>query len=287
MPANHRHLTTIKANRPWWDLEVREFLKYKDLLYLIVRRDFVTTYKQTILGPLWVIIQALMGSAVFTVVFSGLAGLSTDGHPAFLFYLTGTLAWQYFATVFGAGSNALQAHLPLFAKVYFPRLIPPLCDSLSALFKWAIQLAVFFLALFIYNQNASPDAQVLPRPEALILLPALLLQSALLSLGIGFLVSAASVKYRDLAQIAGMSTQFIMYATPVIYPISEVPETYRPYLAYNPLTFIVETYRHLLLGHATAATPEYAIPSVVATLLLFLIGLVVYNKTQRTYVDYV
>lgn len=281
------HKNVIKSNRPWWDLELGEILRYRDLLLLLVRRDFVTTYKQTILGPVWVILQALMGSAVFTVVFSGLAGLSTDGHPAFLFYLSGTLAWQYFATVFGSGSHALQAHLGLFSKIYFPRLIPPLCDAISALVKWSIQLAVFFLALFLYNQGASADAQVLPRPEALLFLPALLLQTALLSLGIGFIVSAASVKYRDLAQVAGMFTQFIMYATPVIYPISQVPETYRPYLAYNPLTFIVEGYRHLLLGHATAATPEYAIPSMTTTLLLFFLGLIVYNKTQRTYVDYV
>ncbi len=281
------HKTIIRSNRPFWDLELQDLFHYRDLLLLLLRRDFVTTYKQTIFGPLWVILQALMGSAVFTVVFSGLAGLSTDGHPAFLFYLSGTLAWQYFATVFGSGSHALQAHLGLFSKIYFPRLLPPLCDALSALVKWAIQLAVFFLALFLYNQSASADAQVLPRLEALLLLPALLLQSALLSLGVGFLVSAASVKYRDLAQIAGMFTQFIMYATPVIYPISQVPEAYRPYLAYNPLTFIVEGYRHLLLGHATAATPDYALPSITATLLLFLLGLIVYNKTQRTYVDYV
>jgi len=281
------HLTHIRSSRPWWDLELHEIFQYRDLLLLLVRRNFVTSYKQTILGPLWIIIQALMGSAVFTVIFSGLADLSTDGHPAFLFYLCGTLAWHYFGSVFGTGSNALQAHLSLFAKIYFPRLIPPLCDAISAIFKWGIQLAVFFLALTIYNQSVPTEAQVSPQLQALFFLPLLLLQTALLSLGAGFLASAASAKYRDLAQVAGMFTQFVMYATPVIYPISEVPETYRPYLAYNPLTFIVESYRHLLLGHATAATVDYAIPSLVTTLLLFFLGLIVYNKTQRTYVDYV
>ena len=209
----------IKANRSLWDLEIKDFFKYKDLLYLLVRRDFVTSYKQTILGPFWVILQALMGSAVFTVVFGNIAGLSTDGHPAFLFYLCGTLAWQYFGTVFGAGSNALQANLGLFSKVYFPRLIPPIGQAISALLNFFIQLIVFFIALGIYH-STNPDAIVGPRGEVL-LLPLLVFQSAILGLGMGFIISSASVKYRDLGRLAGLLTQFLMYATPVIYPISD------------------------------------------------------------------
>ena len=153
--SNIRTETIIRANRSWWDLELKEFFKYKDLLYLLVRRDFVTSYKQTILGPFWVILQALMGSAVFTVVFGNIAGLSTDGHPAFLFYLCGTLAWQYFGTIFGAGSYALQANMVLFSKVYFPRLIPPIGQAISALLNFFIQLTVFFLALAIYRYNVT------------------------------------------------------------------------------------------------------------------------------------
>ena len=283
--SNIRTKTIIKPNRSLWNLEIQDFFKYKDLLYLLVRRDFVTSYKQTILGPFWVILQALMGSAVFTVVFGNIAGLSTDGHPAFLFYLCGTLAWQYFGSVFGVGSNVLQSNLNLFAKVYFPRLIPPIGQAISSLLNFLIQLIVFFIALGIYH-STSPDAVVGPRGEAL-LLPLLVFQSAVLGLGMGFIISSASVKYRDLGRLAGLLTQFLMYATPVIYPISEIPESYRPLLAWNPLTFIVESYRHLLLGHSTASTLEYGIPSVIITFIIFLFGLVLYNKTQRSYVDYV
>jgi len=283
--SNIRTETIIRANRSWWDLELKEFFRYKDLLYLLVRKDFVTSYKQTILGPIWVILQALMGSAVFTVIFGKVAGLSTDGHPAFLFYLCGTLAWQYFGSVFGVGSNSLQSNLMLFSKVYFPRLIPPVGQAVFALLNFLIQLIVFFVALAIYH-SGTPDATTGPRIEAFAL-PLLVFQSAILALGLGFIISAASAKYRDLARMAGMATQFLMYASPVIYPLSEIPLKYQAFLALNPLTFIVEAYRHLLLGHSTAFTLEFAIPSIAITLIIFFIGVVLYNKTQRTYVDYV
>ena len=275
----------IEANQAWWHLNLKELIKGKDLLLLLIRRDFVTSYKQTILGPFWIVLQSLMGSAVFTVVFGQIAGLSTDGHPTFLFYLCGTLAWQYFGTVFGQGSNSLQSNLALFSKVYFHRMIPPIGQAISSLMTFIIQFLVFFIALGIYRQ-ANPGSAVGPEISVLFL-PLLVLQSAILGLGLGFLISAASVKYRDLGRLAGLFTQFLMYATPVIYPISEVPLEYRPYLAWNPLTFIVESFRELLLGKSTACTLGYAIPSIAITLLVFLSGLLIYNKTQRTYVDYV
>ena len=276
---------TIRGKQPWWRLDLNGLAKGSDLLFLLVRRDFVTSYKQTILGPLWVIIQSLMGSAVFTIVFGKIAGLSTDGHPIFLFYLCGTLAWQYFGSVFGIGSNSLQSNLPLFSKVYFNRLIPPFAQAISSLINFAIQLVVCFLALGVHL-HANPESPVGPGLSALFL-PLLVFQSAILGLGLGFIISAASVKYRDLGRLAGLFTQFLMYATPVIYPISEIPMDYRPYMSWNPLTFIVESFRHLLLGHSTACTLEYAIPSIATTLFIFLVGLIFYNNTQRTYVDYV
>ena len=278
-------LTIIKAKRSWLDLEFVDFLKYKDLLFLLIRRDFVTSYKQTILGPFWVIAQALLGSAIFTVIFGKIANLSTDGHPAFLFYLSGMLGWQYFASVYGVGCNALQSNLMLFSKVYFPRLIPPVGQAIFAIFNFLIQLAVFFIAFVIYQKTTS---SVLPlHLTGLIFIPLLLLQSIALGLGIGFIISALSVKYRDLSRVAGMATQFILYASPVIYPISEIPEKYQAFMAWNPLVFIIESYRKILLGHSTASTLEFALPSVGLTILVFFIGLILYNKTQRTYVDYV
>ncbi|MEG3604654.1 MAG: ABC transporter permease, partial [Verrucomicrobiota bacterium] len=142
----------IEANQAWWHLNLKELIKGKDLLLLLIRRDFVTSYKQTILGPFWIVLQSLMGSAVFTVVFGQIAGLSTDGHPTFLFYLCGTLAWQYFGTVFGQGSNSLQSNLALFSKVYFHRMIPPIGQAISSLMTFIIQFLVFFIALGIYRQ---------------------------------------------------------------------------------------------------------------------------------------
>ena len=278
-------ITVIKAKRSWFDLELVDFLKYKDLLLLLIRRDFVTSYKQTILGPFWVVVQALLGSAIFTIIFGKIANLSTDGHPAFLFYLSGMLGWQYFASVYGVGCNALQSNLMLFSKVYFPRLIPPVGQAIFAIFNFLIQLAVFFIAFVIYKKTTS---SVLPlHLIELIFIPLLLLQSIALGLGIGFIISALSVKYRDLSRVAGMATQFILYASPVIYPISEIPEKYQSFMAWNPLVFIIESYRKILLGHSTASTLEFALPSVALTLVVFLTGLILYNKTQRTYVDYV
>ena len=255
------------------------------MLFLLIRRDFVTSYKQTILGPFWVIAQALLGSAIFTIIFGKIANLSTDGHPAFLFYLSGMLGWQYFASVYGVGCNALQSNLMLFSKVYFPRLIPPVGQAIFAIFNFLIQLAVFFIAFVIYKKTTS---SVLPlHLIELIFIPLLLLQSIALGLGIGFIISALSVKYRDLSRVAGMATQFILYASPVIYPISEIPEKYQSFMAWNPLVFIIESYRKILLGHSTASTLEFALPSVALTLVVFLTGLILYNKTQRTYIDYV
>ena len=278
-------ITVIKSKRSWFDLELGDFLKYKDLLFLLIRRDFVTSYKQTILGPFWVVAQALLGSAIFTIIFGKIANLSTDGHPAFLFYLSGMLGWQYFASVYGVGCNALQSNLMLFSKVYFPRLIPPVGQAIFAIFNFLIQLGVFFSAFVIYQKTTS---SVFPlHLIGVIFIPLLLLQSIALGLGIGFIISALSVKYRDLSRVAGMATQLILYASPVIYPISEIPEKYQAFMAWNPLVFIIESYRKILLGHSTASTLEFALPSVGLTILVFFIGLILYNKTQRTYVDYV
>ena len=277
--------TLIKSNRSWLDLEFREIFQFKDLFILLIRRDFVTSYKQTILGPFWVVIQALAGSAVFTVIFGNIAGISTDGHPAFLFYLCGNMAWQYFAQLFGFGSNALQSNVGLFSKVYFPRLIPPLTQAFSSLLNFVIQLFILLLAISIYC-SSNPASVTFPSPF-IFLLPLLILQSAMLGLGVGFIISSISVKYRDLSRLAGLLTQFIMYASPIIYPISEIPAKYQIFMAYNPLTFIVETYRALILGHATGCKVEFAIPSILITLGIFFIGVVLYNHTQRTYVDYV
>ena len=284
MPIGSKEII-IKSKRSWFELGFGEIFSFRDLFILLIRRDFVTSYKQTILGPFWIVIQALAGSAVFTVIFGNIAGIPTDGHPAFLFYLCGNMAWQYFAQVFGLGSNALQSNIGLFSKVYFPRLIPPLTQAFSSLLNFIIQLIVLLLAIWIYR-SSNLGSVTCPSPF-IFLLPLLVLQSAMLGLGLGFIISSTSVKYRDLSRLAGLFTQFIMYASPVIYPISEIPTRYQIYTAYNPLTFIVESYRALLLGNASGCKWEFAIPSIFITIVIFVIGVILYNHTQRTYVDYV
>jgi len=283
--SNSSKVTHIKSNRSWCDLEVTDFFRYKDLIYLLIRRDLVTSYKQTILGPLWVVIQALMGSAVFTVVFGNIAGISTDGHPTFLFYLSGMIGWQYFGSILGIGSYSLQSNLALFSKVYFPRLIPPISQSISALLNFVIQLLVFYLALLVHNQATSQAGITID--YKIIFIPLLVLQSAIFGLGIGFIFSALSTKYRDFSRISGQFTQLIMYGTPVIYPASAIPNHYEFLMMWNPLAFIVESYREILLGHSTACNLEHALPSILVTLVIFFCGLVLYNKAQRTYVDFV
>ena len=276
--------TIIKANRSWLDFDLFNLWKFKDLLFLLIRRDFVTAYKQTILGPFWVVIQAIMGSAIFSVVFSSIAGIQTDGIPPFLFYLCGNLAWQYFASILGMSSNALQANLGIFSKVYFPRLIPPIGQSISLLLNFIIQFTILLIAIYIFKFQV-PSTHVGPLPT-LFMLPLLVLQIAALGLGVGFIISSISVKYRDLSRLAGPLTQFIMYASPVIYPISEIPEKYQSIILCNPLVFIIESFRYLILGQASACNLEFAIPSIISTLVIFCLGLICYNKTQRNYVDY-
>ena len=266
-------------------LELSDFFRYKDLLYLLIRRDLVTSYKQTILGPFWVVIQALMGSAVFTVVFSEIAKISTDGHPSFLFYLSGMIGWQYFGSVFGIGAYSLQSNIGLYSKVYFPRLIPPTSQSISALLNFFIQLIVFFLAVYIYNQSTDQNSIILD--YKVLLIPLLILQTAILGLGLGFIISSLSIKYRDLSRVYGLFTQFIMYGTPVIYPVSEIPERYHYIMMWNPLAFIIESFREILLGHSTACNLNFALPSVLVTIILFFFGLILFNKAQRSYVDFV
>ena len=275
----------IKAKKSLFDLELKEIFKYRDLFYFLIRRDFVSSYKQTILGPAWIVIQALLGSAIFTIIFGEIAGISTDGHPAFLFYLAGNLAWQFFSGVFAIGSNALQSNHNLFSKVYFPRLIPPFAQSSTMLINLLINLLLFAVSAYVYYYKTGVNPSSLNL--GVILLPLITLQTLFLGLGVGVILSSISIRYRDLGRLAGLMSQFIMYASPVIYPISLIPDKYNFFISLNPLTFIVETYRFILLGKASGFSIEYAVPSLLITIVLFISGLLLYNKTQRSYVDFV
>jgi lipopolysaccharide transport system permease protein len=283
-------VTILKPNRSWFDLELQGFLHYRDLLFLLVRRDFVAKFKQTVLGPLWLILQPLFATIVGTLIFGVVAGITTDdGSPYFLFYLCGQLGWNYFAHTYGSSANTLQANAGIFGKVYFPRLIPPVAVCVSNLFTYAIQ-ALVFIGFWFYFLNTGEYSFVITAWIAL--LPLIIFQTALLAMGLGFLMSALTVKYRDFGQIGGFIMQFMMYCTPIIYPLSLLMSKINEHIPgwewiihLNPLSFIIEMYRLMFLGHATI--PDYLpLTSISITLVLFLAGLMVFNKVQRTYVDY-
>jgi homopolymeric O-antigen transport system permease protein len=273
---------TLRADRKWLDLELRSVWRYRDLVWLLVRRDFVSKYKQTILGPLWFVIQPLTMTLVFTVIFGHVAGLSTDGLPPLLFYMCGQLGWNYFAQTFAATSTSLLSNAALFSKVYFPRLVVPVAALISNLFAFLIQ-AVTFVAFFCYFKFTSHAASYTLTWHA-ILLPLLVLQTAVLSLGIGLVMSVLTAKYRDLSHAMALFVQVWMYATPVIYPLSEVPASWRWVAAINPMTPIVESYRLLLLGAGTVEPLQLAC-SIGATIALALAGLVSFGRIEKTFVD--
>ncbi|SRR6266545_4594063 len=270
----------IRPHRPWLDLRLAELWRYRDLVALFVWRDFVATYKQTILGPLWHVIQPLLTTLTLTLVFGRIAGLSTDGSPQFPFYLSGTIVWSYFAACVTRTSATFLTNEHIFSKVYFPRLVVPLASVLSGLVGFAIQFALFLAVLAYFVLTGAP---VRLGPAAL-LTPFFVAGMAGLGLGLGIIVSALTTRYRDLQQLVTFGVQLGMYATPVIYPLSSVPERYRWILRANPVTAFVESFRATFLGHGVidAALLLYA---VAATLLILFVGLLLFNRVETTFMD--
>ena len=270
----------IRPQRGWLDLRLGELWRYRDLVLLFVRRDFVAVYKQTILGPLWYLIQPLLTTLIFTIVFGNFAHLPTDGLPPFLFYMAGSVVWAYFAESLNKTANTFVANANLFGKVYFPRLAVPVSILISNLIAFAIQFGLFlvFLAYFWLS-----GAQV--RPNAWILLsPVLLLLLAGLGLGFGIIVSSLTTRYRDLRFLVTFGVQLWMYATPVIYPVSSIPERYRALVLGNPLTPVVEAFRYAFLG-AGSISVGGLLYSAGFTLVVLLAGIVLFNHVEATFMD--
>ncbi len=274
----------IKANSGWLDTNFLEIWHYRDLLFLLIRRDLVSQYKQTVLGPLWLIAQPLFGTGVFAVIFGMVAQLPTDGLPVFLFYQSGMLGWNYFASTYGSNANALQSNAGLFGKVYFPRMIPPIAVCITNLFTLFLQIIIFLIVYAGFKIHLGEEASF-GITSYLIFLPLLILQSALLAMGIGFLMSAITVKYRDFEKLGGLVMQFFMYVSPIIYPLSELPEKLKWLMWCNPLSFIVESYRLMFLGKGSVSA-ELAISSVTITAIIAFSGIILYNKVQKNYIDY-
>ena len=273
----------IRPTRGWFQLNLADVWRYRDLLFLLVHRDFVARYKQTILGPAWFVLQPLLTTAVFSVIFSGIAKIPTDGLPPVLFYLTGLLGWNYFAQTFQSTSGTLVANAGLLGKAYFPRLVVPLSAVISNLFACALQLATL-LAVWIYFKLFTGAGGQFGFSAGIVWFPLVLVQVAALSLGIGLWISAATAKYRDFAFLTGFIIQIWMYATPVIYPLSQIPAKWRWIAVLNPMTMPVEGIRVMFLGTGTVGI-SYIAMSVATTIALLLSGVLMFNKVEKTFVD--
>lgn len=273
----------IRPDRGWLQLNLRDVWHYRDLLLLLVHRDFVAKYKQTILGPLWFVVQPLLLTGIFIVIFSGVAAIPTDGMPPTLFYMAGLLPWSYFAQTFQHASGTLIVNAGLFGKVYFPRLVVPLSAAISNLIALALQLAMFGV-FWLYFKLLTPAGAAIHVSPAIVLFPLIVIQVAVLSLGVGLWLSAATAKYRDLTFVAGFIVQVWMYATPVIYPLSQIPDSWRWIAVLNPMTMPVEATRRLLLGEGLVVPADIAM-SAVMSILLLTSGLLVFNRIEMTFVD--
>jgi lipopolysaccharide transport system permease protein len=278
------HEWTIESKSSLFDLKLNEVWAYRDLLLLLVRRDFVSFYKQTILGPLWFFIQPLFTTIIFTFIFGNLAGISTDGLPKPLFYMAGITAWNYFADCLTKTSTVFKDNANIFGKVYFPRLIMPLSIVVSNLVRFGVQMILLLLMMGYYYFIIGAHFNI---TWAISLFPVIVILMALLGLGAGMIISAMTTKYRDLAFLVTFGVQLLMYATTVIYPLSTAIEKYPEYawiIEYNPMTPIIETFRYGFLGEGSFSWGSLGY-AVGVTLVLLIGGIFIFNKVERTFVD--
>lgn len=272
--------TIIKPKTGWFDINLKELVQYKDLIVMFVKRDFKTMYKQTILGPLWIIINPLMTTLMFTVVFGNIANISTDGMPQIVFYMLGTTVWTYFSSCLTKTSSTFTANAGIFGKVYFPRLVTPISTVISGLINFGVQFLMFlgFMAYFmIKGSPIEPNLWIL-------ITPLLLIQLAALALGFGIIISSMTTKYRDLAVLVTFGVQLWMYATPVVYPASQIGGKLKTLMMLNPVSPIVESFRYAFLGSGSIPWNYLGI-SVVTTLVVLFAGVVLFSRVEKTFMD--
>ena len=274
----------IKPKKHLFDIDLKEIWDYRDLVFMFVKRDVVTSYKQTILGPIWFFIQPIFTTLIYIVVFGNIAKLSTDGVPMILFYLAGIILWNYFSESFTSTSRTFVENANLFGKVYFPRLILPISKIISGLIKFFIQF-VLFLGVYVYFFFFKDTSTIEPN-LTLLLLPFYLFLMAVMGLGFGIIFSSLTTKYRDLNFLLTFGVQLLMYATPVIYPLSSLSadSLMRKFLILNPLTSILEAMKFGFLGKGYFSVPLIAY-STLFSLLFLLAGVLIFNKTERTFID--
>ncbi|MFC4817370.1 MULTISPECIES: ABC transporter permease [unclassified Flavobacterium] len=270
----------IESRTSLFDLRLKEVWHYRDLLFLFVRRDFVTVYKQTILGPLWFFIQPILTTITFTVIFGNVAQLSTENAPKLVFYMAGITLWNYFSTCLTSVAGVFNANAGIFGKVYFPRLIMPLTIVISNLMKFGVQFAMFILFVLYYywcKEEIQPNNWILITPIVICIM-------AIIAMGIGLILSSMTTKYKDLNQLISFGIQLFMYATPVIYPSSSIPSDYKWIINLNPLVGLFNYMRHAYLGIGEFTVSSLVYPSLFGIGILA-IGIVIFNKTQRTFMD--
>jgi lipopolysaccharide transport system permease protein len=270
----------IHPQTKWYNLQLMQLWRYRDLLLLFVRRDFVAFYKQTILGPLWFLVQPIITTFTFSIIFGNLAGISTEGVPKILFYMSTLVLWTYFADTLNKTADTFSANAHLFGKVYFPRMIVPLSVVVSNLIKLGIQLGLFLVFyLYYYFTGASFKPTLV-----LLLVPYLILVIAVLGLGLGIIISSLTTKYRDLKFLVTFGVQLLMYASPIVYPLSTVPAQYRVYVLSNPITSIIETFKYAFLGIGEFNVMHLAYSTVV-TFVILIIGLIIFHRVEKSFMD--
>lgn len=276
-----KYHTHISSKHKWFDLKLKEVWRYKDLIWLFTKRSFVIKYKQTILGPAWLFLSPIITSLIYSFVFGGIAGMSTDGIPHILFYLSGTAIWTFFSSIVTTNSTTFTINANVFGKVYFPRLTSPISDVLSSLIQFFIQMimVVIFLIIFVIRGEVSPNWW------AFSLIPIVLIHLGIMGLGFGIIISSLTTKYRDLAILVTFGVQLWMYATPIVYPLSQLGDgLMKTALMINPVTIPVEVFRYALLGQGTINYLYMAI-SWVFTLFVAVFGIMLFNKVERTFMD--
>ena len=273
-------ITYVSSKNKLFSVNLKEIWKYRDLIILFVKRDITTAYKQTILGPVWIVINPLLSTVVFTVIFGVIAGIPTDGVPQFLFYLSGNILWGFFSSCLNKGSSTFISNSHIFGKVYFPRLCTPIAEMIYHFINYLIQTSVY-VALVIFYAVTGTNVH----PNLLILLtPVLIFQTALLGMGTGLIISSVTTKYRDLSILVSFGVSLWMYITPVVYPVSQIPDFLRPLMLLNPVAPILEAYRCAFMG-CGAFYWVYWLISLAVTAVIVMIGIVVFNKVEKNFID--
>ena len=273
-------VTIVSAKRGLFNLNIKELWKYRDLVILFVKRDLKNVYKQTVLGPLWIVINPFLSTFVFTVIFGMIANISTDGIPQFLFYMSGNILWSFFSNCFNRASSTFLSNARIFGKVYFPRLVMPLSGIVYNSITFLVQFVMFAILVAVYaltGANVHPNLLVLA-------LPLFLIHIAFLGTGTGLIISSLTTKYRDLNVLVSFGLTLWMYLTPVVYPVSQIPESIRFIMLLNPVAPIVETFRYAFLGCGSFEW-FYLLVSAVVTSLILISGMIVFNQVEKNFID--